>query len=54
MASNVEEDYDSDTELVPDYDMVDLNDFKLTMFPICKYKLKLKSVADQTFGFYGN
>tara|TARA_B100000073_G_C23743131_1_gene574336 strand:- start:4759 stop:5955 length:1197 start_codon:yes stop_codon:yes gene_type:complete len=29
MASNVEEDYDSDTELVPDYDMVDLNDFKL-------------------------
>tara|TARA_X000000368_G_scaffold29305_1_gene21963 strand:+ start:2728 stop:3864 length:1137 start_codon:yes stop_codon:yes gene_type:complete len=30
MASNVEEDYDSDTELVPDYDMVDLNDFKLT------------------------
>ena len=22
MASNVEEDYDSDTELVPDYDMV--------------------------------
>ena len=30
MASNVEEDYDSDTELVPDYDMVDLNDFNLT------------------------
>ena len=32
MASNVEEDYDSDTELVPDYDMVDLNDFKLVNY----------------------
>jgi len=30
MASNIEKDYDSDTELVPDFDMVDLNDFKLT------------------------
>jgi hypothetical protein len=29
MASNIENDYDSDTELVPDFDMVDLNDFKL-------------------------
>lgn len=30
MAANVEADYDSDTEYVPDFDMVDLNDFTLT------------------------